>query len=53
MKENMIPDGDWVEISGDDWEEQELEDGTQFEYVLKVRDINKGLTSYYAILEEA
>ena len=54
-KKPKLPKGEWVEISGDDWSEQELQDGTTFEHAVEIRSYDAAgayRSHYYAILED-
>lgn len=55
MTNPYIPKGEWVEITGDDWSEQETADGVPFEHAVEVRSYDAAgayLTRYYAVLDE-
>lgn len=52
MADVSLPPGNWQEITGDDWTEEETENGDQFDHAIEVRSWNSGgyHSRYYAVL---
>lgn len=51
-----LPEGEWQEVTPEDWDEDELEDGRRFLAALEVREWDESggyVSRYWAVIEEA
>ena len=55
MSKPKLPKGDWLEVTGDDWADQELHDGTEFKYAVEIRSFEwpgSYEVHYFAVLDQ-